>query len=217
MGDGVDLMSEAPAQAAQASSRRFSTRAVAVGLGLVTSVLGLGVGWLWHLVTPRALIMRVEGGFVYLEEDPEQLIGADGWFLLIGLITGVVLAVLAWVVLRHFRGWAVLVALAVGSLVAGWLAWWLGVRLEEAYLATLQATASVGDQVRAPAVLRITDLSASEYWPPKLTGVVAAQALASVAMYTVLAGFAAHPDLHPDGAKALEVLEPAPYPTPERP
>ncbi len=211
MGEGVDLVNVAPAQA---SARRFSTPTVAVGLGLLASVLGLGVGWLWHVVTPRALIMRVEDGFVYLEEDPEQLIAADGSFLVIGLIAGLVLAVFAWVVLRRYRGWTVLVALGVGSLVAGWLGWWLGVRLEDAYLATLQATAAVGDQVRAPAVLRITELNDSEYWPPKLTGVVAAQALAAVALYTVLAGFAAHPDLHPGGAKALEVPDDAAAPLP---
>jgi hypothetical protein len=67
----------------------------------------------------------------------------------------------------------------------------------------------LGEQVGAPATLRITDLPNLGYWP---SGVVAVQALAAVAVYTVLAGFAAHPDLHPDGAKAL-VDDPG-YPQP---
>ena len=75
----------------------------------------------------------------------------------------------------------------------------------------------MGEQVGAPATLRITDLTADAYWPPKLTGVVAVQALAAVAVYTVLAGFAAHPDLHPDGAKALDAVDdPGPLPPADR-
>src|SRR5690606_37325820 len=110
------------------------------------------------------------------------------WFGLLGLIAGVLVAVLAWRLLRHRRGVVVLAALVLGSLVGGWFGWWLGVRLESAAFEARAAATPVGDRLDAPLSLRMTDLSREHPWPvevngdgitERVTGVIVAQALAA--------------------------------------
>ena len=99
--------------------------------------------------------------------------------------------------LRRYRGVAVLIGLVVGSLVGAWLAWWFGVRLGVAQFEAVRDTAPIGAQIDAPISLRITDLDRHAYWPPKMTGMVAAQPLVAAVTYTMLAGFSVYPGLRP--------------------
>ena len=164
---------------------------------LVVAAAGLGIGVLWLQVAPRIGIIKVAQGFIYAEAEPEEAIAADGVFGLLGAGVGILVALLAWMLLRRYRGVAVLIGLVVGSLAGAWLAWWLGVRLGMAQFEAVRDTAPIGARVEAPLALRLTDLDRHAYWPPKLTGVVAAQALVAVATYTILAGFSIHPGLRP--------------------
>ena len=179
--------------------------------GLAAVVVGVAVGQVWRLVAPHVPIIKLERGFAYAEGQPEQAVAADGWFGLLGVIAGVLLAIMAWRVLRYRRGAVVLAVLVLGSLVGGWLGWWLGVRLEMAAFETRAAATAVGERLDAPLSLRITDLSREHPWPVEInsdgitertTGVIVAQALAVAFTYTVLAGFAANPDLRPNPPKS---------------
>jgi hypothetical protein len=169
----------------------------AVLVAIVVAAAGLGVGVLWLRLAPRLGIIKVADGFLYADAEPEEAIAADGVFGFLGVAAGVVVALLAWVLLRRYRGVAVLIGLVVGSLVGAWLAWWLGVRLGMAQFEAVRVSAPIGARVEAPLALRLTDLDRQAYWPPKVTGVVAAQALVAAATYTVLAGFSIHPGLRP--------------------
>ena len=164
---------------------------------LVIAVAGLGIGLLWLEIAPRLEIIKVADGFVYASAEPEEPIAADGVFGLLGAGVGMLVALLAWVLLRRYRGVAVLIGMVVGSLAGAWLAWWLGVRLGMAQFEAVRDTAPVGARVDAPLALRLTDLDRHQYWPPVLTGVVAVQALLAAATYTTLAGFSIHPGLRP--------------------
>ena len=177
--------------------RRKGTLISSVVLGLVVAAAGPGIGALWAQFAPRVAVIKVAQGFVYADAEPEQAIGADAWFAFLGLGVGVVLTVLAWLVLRRYRGVAMIIGLVAGSLVAAWLAWWLGIRLGRSEFDALRATAAVGTRLDAPLVLRLTDLDRGALWPPKPTGVIAAQALAAAITYTVLAGFSVYPGLRP--------------------
>ncbi len=175
---------------------------------LVVAAAGLGVGVLWVQVAPRIGIIKVVAqGFIYADAEPEEAIAADGVFGLLGAGAGILVALLAWVLLRRYRGVAMLIGLVVGSLVGAWLAWWLGVRLGMAQFEAVRDTAPIGARLEAPLALRLTDLDRDAYWPPKLTGVVAAQALVAVATYTILAGFSIHPGLRPPGRRQDAVVE----------
>lgn len=171
--------------------------AAATLTALVVAAAGLGVGLLWLQLAPRVAIVKVDGGFVYAQPEPEEAIAADGVFGFLGVGAGVAMALLAWVLLRKYRGVAVLIGLVVGSVAGAWLAWWFGVRLGIAQFEAVRDTAPIGAQIDAPISLRITDLDRRAYWPPKVTGVVAAQPLVAAVTYTILAGFSVYPGLRP--------------------
>jgi len=180
------------------------------GVTVAVAALGLGMAQLWRAVAPRTEVVRVEQGYVYASAAPEQPVAGDGWFAILGFGAGVVLAVLAWTLLRRYRGVVVLVGLVLGSLAGAWLAWWLGVRLEVAHFEAIRDTLTVGQHAHAPLSLRVTDLTRADYWPPKVTGVVAVQALAAALTYTAIAGFAVDPDLRWPPRDPDDEDEPAP-------
>jgi hypothetical protein len=182
-----------PPPAEPGEGRRDAIAAVIVAI--IVASAGFGVGLLWHWVAPRIEIVRVAEGFVYADAEPEQPIAADGSFGLLGLGVGLVAAVLVWVLLRRYRGIAVMIGLVVGSLAGAWLAWWLAVRMGVSDFEAVQATAPIGAHVKAPLTLRLTDLNRQVLWPPKITGVVAVQALMAAATYTTLAGFSSQANL----------------------
>jgi hypothetical protein len=195
---------------------------------VVASLVGLGVGLLWLAVAPRVEIVRVEQGFVYADSEPEQAVAADGWFALLGLAAGLVIAVIAWSVLRRHRGLFLLVAMVLGSLVGAWLGWWFAVWLDADAFRALAASAQVGDHLGAPLSLGMTGLDHDRLWPPKVTGVVLAQPLMVAIAYTTIAGFSSDPQLRPASERLAQRTEqgyadwamtwpPAPVSEPVRP
>lgn len=191
---------------------RRVTVAVLAAAALGAVALGLVVGQVWRLIAPRLPVVKVEGGYRYVgDAQSEQPVAADGWFGLLGLIAGILAAVLAWWLLRHRRGVAVLAMLVLGSLVGGWLGWWVAARLERASFEEHYAATPIGGGLEAPLSLNLTDLNRADPWPfhlserisVRVSGVVAAQALAVAFTYTVLAGFAVDPDLRPNPPEPL--------------
>jgi hypothetical protein len=180
-------------------------------MALIAGVLAVDMALLWLLVAPRVPIVKVEQGFLYGVSQPEQAVAADGWFAFLGVVAGVLVAIVAWLVLRHDRGVAVLVALVLGSLVGAWLGWWLGIRLEMADFQALVASAPLDSRLDAPLSLRITDLDRDHGWRPKLTGVIVAQALAAAVTYTTLAGFASDPELRAHPPEPEDFRDTAPF------
>lgn len=173
-----------------------------VAVAVVVAASGFGLGRLWTELSPRIVLIKVQGGYIYADSEPEQALAADGWFLLLGAAAGVAFALLAWALRRH-RGPVMLVALALGSLGAAWLAWWFGIHLGLAELNAARDAAPIGARLEAPLGLRITDLDRRAAWQPLLTGVVAVQALVAVFCYTSLAGFSRFPSLRgPDPVPA---------------
>lgn len=181
-------------------------------VAVAAAIIGVGAGLLWRLVAPHVVVVKVDRGFLYAEAQPEQAVAADGWFAFLGVAAGLLAATVAWLGLRRRRGVVVLVALVLGSLVGAWLGWWLGIRLELSDFDALAASVPVGTRLDAPLSLRITDLDRAQWWPPKATGVVVAQALAAAVAYTTLAGFASDPDLSVDPPEPAELPEPGPWP-----
>lgn len=89
-------------------------------------VLAAGVLWgvLWWLLAPTARTVVRDGG-VYLQGHEELMVGQDGWFVVLGAVTGAVLATI-WPALSRRRPLAGLFAGLAGCLLAGLLAWALG-------------------------------------------------------------------------------------------
>jgi hypothetical protein len=114
-------------------------------------VLGIVVGLVWWLVTPSPeLVVREEGIFPVSFADASWF-AADGWFVTLTAIAGVILAALGW----RWGKSAPLVTLA-GLALAGALvaisAWWLGGFVGPDEPATVSV--SVGDTMLEPLGLR---------------------------------------------------------------
>jgi hypothetical protein len=173
---------------------------VAFATAVAVAALGAPLGWLWTVVAPRVGYIRVDGGYVYADPEPKQAIAGDGWFLIIGVSAGLILAVAAWLVLRRYRGVAILLALTIGSLAGAMLAWWLGHKIGLDQFHQASTGLRIGDRINGPLGLRITDLDPHQGWIPKITGVAAGQAMVAALVYTCLAGFSVYEDLrgHPE-------------------
>ncbi|MCX3061075.1 DUF2567 domain-containing protein [Streptomyces beihaiensis] len=113
--------------------------AAVVTVGVALCGLLLGALWLW--LAPRVPLIS-DATAVYLKDtEGEQAIGIDGTFTLLGLALGVVtaVAVFLW---RRRGGVPLVVALAVGGLLGGVLAWRFGV-----WLGPMQDVAAHAKQV----------------------------------------------------------------------
>ncbi len=176
---------------------------VPVVVGLVIGALGFGVGWAWEQFAPRFPIYKYDPThFAYdlvPNPEPEQGIAANGLFLFIGLGAGIVLAVLCWFLLRRYRGPAMLTALALGSLLGAWTAWWTGYTIARSAFEDVARSAAVGTHLAAPLDLDLSNMDPHRWWFPGLTGVMAAQAFAAALTYTTLAGFSAYENLRGHG------------------
>lgn len=148
--------------------------------GCVLALCGVPAGLLWLWLAPRARFEVVEGGAVPVGRPSSELLVADDAVLVLVLAgLGLLAGGVAWAVRRR-RGVAVLVATALGTAVAGLLAWQLGELLAPG--PTAAELADVGRQVTTG--LRLSS-------PPAL----AVAPFLALTVYVVAALFSAHDDL----------------------
>lgn len=171
----------------------FSALIVAVAI----STLGVLLGYVWHLLAPTLPLKKVEGGLAYITPDPEQQVAQDGWFSILGLVFGLLAAVLVWVLFRKWRGPIQLFAVTLGAIGAGFLAWEVGSEIGfDAYRAKA-ASAPLETIVERP-----VDLYASQTKTCVLdrcvttrSGDILVPGLGAVIGYSLLAGWSRWPSL----------------------
>ena len=94
--------------------------------GCLLALCGVPAGLLWVWLAPRARFEVVEGGAVPVGRPSAELLVADDAVLVLVLAgLGLLAGGVAWA-MRRRRGVAVLLATALGTAVAGLLAWQLG-------------------------------------------------------------------------------------------
>jgi hypothetical protein len=85
-------------------------------------LLAAPVGLLWAAVAPRYTVVRSDTGLDFPNiESTKAFIGADGSYVVILLVVGLLTGLLAWRYARHY-GPATVLGLAVGGLLAAWIA-----------------------------------------------------------------------------------------------
>jgi hypothetical protein len=133
-----------------------------VALVLALALAGLPAGLLWWLLAPRAdFRVTAENGPVPIgNPSGELLVADDGVLVLLLAAIGLIAGAAAWW-LRRRRGVATVVALAVGALATGLVAWQLGELLAPA--PTQAQLAEVGARLTTP--LRLGGLSALAVGP----------------------------------------------------
>jgi hypothetical protein len=163
---------------------------VAVLSGVVVFVLGGPLGLLWAWLAPSVPVIDAgQSGIVVNDPSPEEYIAADGWFTLLGLGFGLLVAIVAWLVLRRDRGPFLLLGVVAGTLGAGYyLAPWLGEMIGRSAYQHWRDTAVQGATYMAPPEVHST-------------GPMLVPAFAAAIVLTLLAGWSNDPDLEQPGAK----------------
>lgn len=172
-------------------------------IAVTVALLGAPFGLLWAVVAPEVPVRVTEAGPAYGVPQPEQLAAADGWFALLAVPFGVLAAAAVWLAdRRRARGVPALLALTVGMVGAGLLAWWLGRQIGLADYRETLAAAQPGADLTRPADLAVAEAG---WWPPHVLGVVLVPALAAAATYTLLAAWSRFPGLHPAAPGPLDL------------
>jgi hypothetical protein len=163
---------------------------VAVICGLVVLLLGVPLGLLWHWLAPSVPVLDAgQTGIVVNDPSPEEYIAADGWYTMLGLGFGLLVAIVAWLVMRKDRGPFLLLGVVLGTLGAGYLiAPWIGGLIGRGNYRHWQETAAQGATYLAPPQVHSVG--------PRLV-----PAFAAAIVLTLLAGWSNDPDLESPGAK----------------
>jgi hypothetical protein len=167
----------------------------AVAVALLLSVIGFPLGWLWSSIAPHTPVQMISGGAVLSQPEQEQLIADEGWYLILTVLTGIVVASLAWALLRRYRGVPVALGLAVGGVIGGAITAWFGHSIGNAHFKELVNHAPVGTNFSAPVSLRVKQMGWWHHFLPYARGDVLALAITAVVIYLLLAAFSAFPSL----------------------
>jgi hypothetical protein len=183
--EGAGWLSEMPRPRRRPWRR---TVAVCVVTGLVVAALGVPFGLLWSSLSPSVPVVRTaQADVVVRDPSPEQFVAADGWFAMLGVGFGILVAIAGWLLLRRDRGPALLLGVVLGALAAAPVAWQVGRRIGLGAYETWRAAATTGDTFDRP-----PDLHAY--------GTLLVPAFAAVIVCTLLAGWSNDPDLDTPGA-----------------
>jgi hypothetical protein len=91
---------------------------VGIGLGVV-----MGIAWWW--VTPTEQWVKIEGGVGPKQLTSSAWFAADGWFLILGVVAGLILTIATWWWWRS-RPVALVIGVVVGASLLAVVAWALG-------------------------------------------------------------------------------------------
>jgi hypothetical protein len=170
----------------------------ALAVTAAVAATGLLLGLVWYLAAPTLPLLKVDKGMAYTAPDPEEPIAADGWFTLLGLGLGVIVAILVWMLAERTRGPLQLIGLTLGALAAGYLAWQFTLHVPNDYPQRVKQAqfnqvvqrppelTSTHSPVCLPKVDRCVSVRSGELWVPALGAVVG---------YAVMAGWSRWPGL----------------------
>lgn len=186
---------------------------------VVVALLGVPFGLLWAALAPATPVIKTSDGAIYAESQPEQPIAADGWFSLLGLGFGVLVALGLWFAVRRYRGPVGLFTGVLGGVGAAVLAWQVGRRIGLGTFQRLLAEAPVGHHFDKPPDLRAGGVELVYGVLPVPHGNLLLPAFAVAVTYTLLAGWSRWPSLRPEPEPVSWVPAgtPAPAATPEPP
>jgi len=172
---------------------------VALATAVVIAALGYPLGWLWSSVAPWLPGVIESDGLFLAQPYGEQRAGAETWFMMLSIGAGILIAIIAWLALRRFRGPLMVVALAVGGVAASWLAWRIGHNIGRGHALDLARHGKIGQIVQVPPDLRIKQSGNIAYWHdlPYISGVLLYLAIAAIFVYVLIAAFTANAGLIP--------------------
>lgn len=136
------------------SVERSSSSVIAM-TGLVAAALGVTMGVIWWWVAPTEQWVVVEGGLAPADPGYTGWFSADGWFLVLGAVAGVLLTAITW---QRGRGRpvALVAGVVVGAGLVSLVAWAIGGFLGAPDPQTVAETAEAGTTVAGSLGIRAT-------------------------------------------------------------
>lgn len=134
----------------------------------VSLIVGALMGALWETVVSPARMVVVNGAARFADPDEQQWISTDGWFCILGVAAGTVVATLAYL---RFRSSSVgmTIGLATGGLGGSYVASWVGRALGPP---PIDPGLAAGTEVTGPIVVHATAVLYA--WPIAALAVVIA-------------------------------------------
>lgn len=192
------------------SERTIGRDLLAAGfLALVLTAIGVPAAMLWQILTPRVEFVVLDGGWASVETYPSGYVEGDLVFAGIGLVLGLLAAILSWTAMRERRGPLLLLGLVIGSIGCQTVAWKLGQKEWEQFWAAVER-APVGSHLWRPPSVLFVELDPAAAWRALEVGnftaalgflqlgALAVMALAATFTYTVCAGWSRRPSLRTD-------------------
>ncbi len=178
----------------------------ALGVALVLALAGFPLAWLWASVAPHVPVQMTSDGAILSQPEQEQMIAGEGTYVFITVGAGLLVAALAWALLRRYRGYPMALGLGVGGVVGGSITAWFGHQIGLAHFRDLLAHAPVGTNFLAPVNLRVAQLG---WWHglPYARGDALTMAITALVVYLLLATFSAYASLREPDPPAFAVME----------
>ncbi|THV39530.1 DUF2567 domain-containing protein [Glycomyces buryatensis] len=175
-------------------------------LAVVLTALGFPYAMLWQIITPRVEYVTVEGGWSGVVSHDDRFVEGDLMFAGLGLVLGILAAIMAWSVMRERRGPIVMLGLVIGSIACQVVAWRIGLHEWESFWEAI-ARAPIGVHMWRPPSVLFVNLDPAAAWDDLMVGhftaalanlqlgALAVMALAAVFTYTVSAGWSRRSNL----------------------
>ncbi|WP_344863853.1 hypothetical protein [Planomonospora alba] len=145
---------------------------------LALAALGVAAGTLWSYLAPRPPYVVTERGPVLADASTQALIAADGWFAVVTGALGLACGAAGYLLSRRGRPLAVVLGLAAGGLLAGYLTTVVGGALN---LGAVSVAAAGRDVPAVAGPLKLTAQGVLVAWPMLAAGAFAV--LEGVAAY----------------------------------
>jgi hypothetical protein len=172
------------------------TALVALATAVVIAALGFPLARLWYAVSPKLTIQASGGAFYYTDIYGSQWAAWESLYVVISVATGIVVAILSWILLRRFRGPLMAVALALGCGLSGWIIWRSGRAIGRAKVIEAIKHPKDGAVITTPIDLRIQRNGLWHGFLPWIGGNLTYMAIAALLTYCLIAGFSLRGDLN---------------------
>jgi hypothetical protein len=169
---------------------------VALATAVVIAALGFPLARLWYAVSPKLTIQASGGAFYYTDIYGSQWAAWESLYVVISAATGILVAILSWVLLRRFRGPLMAVALALGCGLSGWIIWRSGRAIGRAKVIEEIKHPKDGAVITTPIDLRIQRNGLWHGFLPWIGGNLTYMAIAALITYCLIAGFSLRGDLN---------------------
>lgn len=172
---GATEPASAPAPASAAASSRFLGRVPGdvrafLGIGVAGIVMGVVVGALWRWISPAIQGVISQGSAYYAAPEGKTFIAQDGWFALLALCAGVLLAVAAFVRCRATGSLGAILGLGAGGVGGGYFAAWFGTYIGPGHGSIQRAVQGVAENATFDLPMQLRSTGVIWLWPAAAAG-----------------------------------------------